>query len=176
MTRKILRDVCRTRLSPYVTLVERQVETNGRIEAFHSLAQADYVTVLAVAKDGCIPLVCQYRPALERDFLELPGGLLEAGEAPAACAARELAEETGFRTTSAPRLLGQLDPDSGRLENKLWAFLATGVEPVESWRSESGVERILTDRSELLASITDGRFTHALHIAIVGMALAAGAF
>jgi ADP-ribose pyrophosphatase len=176
MPRSVLRDVRRTKVSPYVTLVERRVEIDGRIEAFHSLSQADYVTVLAVAGDGRIPLVRQYRPALERDFLELPGGLLEAGEAPAVCAARELVEETGFRTTRAPRLLGQLDPDSGRLENKLWAFLATGVEPVESWRPEPGVQRILTGRSELLTSITDGRFTHALHIAIVGMALAAGAF
>jgi len=159
-----------------VTLVERRVEIDGRIEAFHSLAQADYVTVLAVAGDGRIPLVRQYRPALDREILELPGGLLEDGEAPARCAARELAEEAGFRATAPLRPLGRLDPDSGRLENGLWAFLATDVEPVAGWRPENGVERVLTDRTELLAAITEGRFTHALHIAIVGLALAAGAF
>jgi ADP-ribose pyrophosphatase len=176
MARTVLRDVLRTRLSPYVTLVERRVEIGGRIEAFHSLAQADYVTVLAVASDGHIPLVRQYRPALDREFLELPGGLLEAGEAPADCAARELAEEAGFRLRTPLRLLGQLDPDSGRLENKLWAFLATDVEPTAGWQPEDGVQRILADRTELLAAITEGRFTHALHIAIVGMALATGVF
>jgi ADP-ribose pyrophosphatase len=176
MPRSVLRDVRRTKVSPYVTLVERRVEIDGRIEAFHSLAQADYVTVLAIAADGCIPLVRQYRPALDREFLELPGGLLEAGEAPADCAVRELAEEAGFRTRTPPRLLGQLDPDSGRLENKLWAFIAADVEPAAGWRPEAGVERVLVDRTELLATITEGRFTHALHIAIVGMALAAGAF
>jgi ADP-ribose diphosphatase len=172
----VLRETIKTRLSPYVTLVERRVEIGGRIESFHSLAQADYVTVLAVDGDGRIPLVRQYRPALDREILELPGGLLEDGEAPADCAARELAEEAGFRPARPLRLLGQLDPDSGRLQNHLWAFLATGVEPVPGWRPEDGVARILADRTELLAAITEGRFTHALHIAIVGLALAAGAF
>ena len=176
MARPVLREILRTRVSPYVTLVERRVEIDGRIEAFHSLTQADYVTVLAIALDGRIPLVRQYRPALDREILELPGGLLEEGEAPAQCAARELAEEAGFRATTPPRPLGQLDPDSGRLENRLWAFLATDVEPIADWRPEDGVERILADRAELLAAITEGRFTHALHIAIVGLALAAGAF
>lgn len=176
MPRSVLREVLRTKLSPYVTLVERRVEIDGRIESFHSLFQADYVTVLAVAADGRIPLVRQYRPALDREVLELPGGLLEDGETPAACAARELEEEAGFRTTSPLRLLGELEPDSGRLENRLWAYLATGVEPIADWLPEAGVDRVLVDRAELLAAITNGRFTHALHIGIVGLALAAEAF
>ena len=176
VTRSILHEIRRTELSPYVTLVERDVEIDGRIETYHSLAQADYVTVLAVGGDGCIPLVRQYRPALDRELVELPGGLLEQGETPAQCAARELTEETGFRVTTPLRPLGRLDPDSGRLENSLWAFLATDIEPVPGWRPEDGVERVLVDRAELLAVITNGRFTHALHIAIVGLALAAGAF
>jgi len=52
MTRSVLLEVLRTRLSPYVTLVERRVDVDGRVESFHSLSQADYVTVLAVMGDG----------------------------------------------------------------------------------------------------------------------------
>jgi len=167
--------VLRTKLSPYVTLVERRIDVAGRIEAYHSLEQADYVTVLAVTRDGRIPLVRQYRPALDRECLELPGGLVDAGEAPDVSAARELTEEAGFRTVAPLRLLGALDPDSGRLENRLWAYLASGVEPAADWTPEPGVERVLVDRTELLDMITDGRFTHALHIGIVGLALATGA-
>ena len=175
MTRSVLLEVLRTRLSPYVTLVERRVDVDGRVESFHSLSQADYVTVLAVMGDGRIPLVRQYRPALDRESLELPGGLLEEGETPAACAARELEEEAGFRLTEPLRLLGTLDPDSGRLENRLWAYLATGIEPVAEWTPEGGVDRLLVDSTELLSAVTNGRFTHALHIGIVGLALAARA-
>lgn len=47
-------------------------------------------------RDGRICLVRQYRVALGRMTLEIPAGKLEPGEDPAACAARELAEETGL--------------------------------------------------------------------------------
>lgn len=41
-------------------------------------------------------LVRQYRHPAGRIFLELPAGKLDPGEAPLACAARELREETGY--------------------------------------------------------------------------------
>jgi len=40
----------------------------------------------------------------ERDEWELPGGKLELGEEPAACVAREIAEETGLNVTTGPIL------------------------------------------------------------------------
>jgi 8-oxo-dGTP pyrophosphatase MutT (NUDIX family) len=40
----------------------------------------------------------------ERDEWELPGGKLELGEDPAACVAREIAEEVGWTVTTGPIL------------------------------------------------------------------------
>jgi 8-oxo-dGTP pyrophosphatase MutT (NUDIX family) len=40
----------------------------------------------------------------ERDEWELPGGKLELGEDPAACVAREIAEEVGWQVTTGPLL------------------------------------------------------------------------
>jgi len=40
----------------------------------------------------------------ERDEWELPGGKLELGEDPAACVAREIGEETGWRVSTGPLL------------------------------------------------------------------------
>lgn len=169
----LLVDVQRSRLSDWVTLVARSVRpvAGAPPQTFHSLAQADYVTVLAISEDGRIPLVRQYRPALDRVTTELPGGLLDSDEPPEACAARELFEETGYRATAPLRLLGRLDPDSGRLENEFWAFLAKDVVRDPAWRPERGIDTLTTDRQHLLDAIRSGEFTMALHIALVGLAV-----
>src|ERR1700683_907259 len=86
----------RIRLSDWVTVVARTVDYPGGPQVYHALEQNDYVTALAFAPDGRIPLVRQYRPALERETWELPGGLIDEGEDPMACARRELAEEVGL--------------------------------------------------------------------------------
>src|SRR5690606_2851959 len=59
------------------------------------------VSVVAVDARGRVPLVRQFRAALEADILEIPAGKLDvAGEDPVACAHRELAEEVGLRAAS----------------------------------------------------------------------------
>ena len=63
--------------------------------------------VVAVDGAGRVCLVRQYRHGIEDFLWEIPAGKLDPGEAPQACAVRELAEETGVqarRWTS----LGQL--------------------------------------------------------------------
>jgi ADP-ribose pyrophosphatase len=61
-----------------VTLVAREVDFGGAApEIYHGLEVADYVTVLAVTADGRVPLVRQFRPAVEKYTIELPGGLAE---------------------------------------------------------------------------------------------------
>lgn len=52
--------------------------------------------VLPVLPDGRILLVKNYRSAIGRTLLELPAGLIEAGEEPKQTAQRELQEETGY--------------------------------------------------------------------------------
>lgn len=51
-----------------------------------------------VLPDGRILLIRQFRPAIDREALELPAGARDAsGEDPAVTAGRELEEETGYR-------------------------------------------------------------------------------
>lgn len=165
-----------TILSPWVTLSEKRLRrTEGEKTAvYHSLMQADYVTVLALTDDDQVVLVEQYRPAVERVTVELPGGLVNTGEQPPSAAARELAEEAGFAAAAPPVRLGCLDPDTGRLENKLWCFLASNVQPIPRWRPEPGVRLLLMPRTDFNAAIRDGEFCNALHIAIVGLAAVSG--
>ncbi|MCA8932283.1 MAG: NUDIX hydrolase [Rhodospirillaceae bacterium] len=167
----------RQRLSPWVEVIERSVRyAEGEApRTYHAVGQADYVGVLALTADDRVPLVRLYRPAIEDFSLELPAGLLEDGESPADCAGRELMEEAGFR---AGRLLplGTLNPDTGRLSNRLHGFCALDLAPVDGWSPEAGVERVLIDRCEFLDLILAGGFVQALHIALVGLAVASGVF
>lgn len=55
------------------------------------------VVILPLDDSGNILFVRQYRHAAGLDLLELPAGTLEPGEAPEACARREIREETGDR-------------------------------------------------------------------------------
>jgi len=161
-------------LSPWVTLVSRTLTREGEPpQVYHSLSQADYVSILAVGPDGRIPLVRQYRPAVERITLELPGGLLDSHETPAAVAARELREEAGFDVEVEPTLLGRLKPDTGRLENHYWCYFARAKQ-LEGWHAERHVERVVWSQAELRNAIADGSFDHALHIALVGLAVMRG--
>lgn len=70
------------------------------------------VTILPLDEDGLVWFVRQYRHASGQMLLELPAGTLEPGEDPAACAAREIREETGMA--------------AGRLEKLGSFFLAPG--------------------------------------------------
>jgi ADP-ribose pyrophosphatase len=55
------------------------------------------VMVLPLLPDGRMVMERQFRYPIGRTMLEFPAGKIDAGEAPLACAVRELAEETGYR-------------------------------------------------------------------------------
>jgi ADP-ribose pyrophosphatase len=79
--------------------------------------------VLARHPDGRFALVRQYRAAIAQNLLEAVAGCLNPGEDPAACAARELREETGHAAT---RLvpLGTIYPAPGYTSEAMHLFYA----------------------------------------------------
>jgi ADP-ribose pyrophosphatase len=72
-------------------------KTRGRWEYVARVGGVRAAVILAV-DDGHVLLVDQYRVPLGRRCLELPAGLVDAGETVEIAGARELEEETGYRT------------------------------------------------------------------------------
>ncbi len=159
------------RVSPWVRLVEKTVEfaRGAQPETYHCLAQADYVAILAQTPDSLIPIVRQYRPAVEAYTWELPAGLVDPGEDPTDTCRRELREETGLEAREIIRL-GSHFPDTGRLENLLHAYSVRTSDPDPKFVPEPGVEAILETQRELQERIGRGEFRHLPHLAILLLA------
>ena len=161
--------------SPYVDVVEKQVDLGGArgVETFWSVRTGGYAAVVALTEDGTIPLVSQYRPAVEAHVLEFPSGMIEPGESPADAARRELLEETGCRCDDvAPP--GRLHVDSGRFETQQWAFFAGGGRVVDAPTSDEGLTVRFVSPSELRASILEGEFNQSAHLAMIALAFLSG--
>jgi ADP-ribose pyrophosphatase len=139
---------------------------------YYSLQIADYVGILAITTGQRVLAVRQYRPAVERYTLEFPAGMVDAGESPLETARRELLEETGYEADKI-ELLGEMMTDTGRLTNRIWAYVATGVRLVEGYQTEEGIETLTYALPELIENTTK-EFNHALHVAILVLAAAKG--
>ena len=153
-------------LSPWTTLIEKDVEfLAGRgPDTYHAFGPFDWVVAAARMPDGRIPIVRQFRPAVEQYTWELPSGLVDRGEDPETACRRELLEETGLR---AERLayLGGLRPDAGRLELRQHAFRVDASGPVAEFVPEPGVAVEYVLPGDILALIRAGTFCQLHHIA-----------
>ena len=89
------------------------------------------VGIVALKGNGDIVMVKQYRKAADQVLLELPAGKLEPGEDPVDCAARELAEETGYIAGDL-RYLVSFYTSPGFSNEVMHMFLATGLREGEN--------------------------------------------
>jgi ADP-ribose pyrophosphatase len=164
-----------TRISPWVNLVEREVEFSPAAErqVYHSFKGSDYVIVLAITPDGLIPLVRQYRPAVEGFTLEFPAGMIEPGEDAANTARRELLEETGL-PTNAIHPLGVNKTDAGRLGNRVHSFFIETAAQLPDFKSEEGVVMRLVTPSELVDLVRSGEFDAQANLGTLLLAVIGG--
>ena len=136
----------------------------------------DWVNVVALTRDGQAVLIRQFRIGIESNTLEVPGGMVEPGEDPAAAAARELEEETGFRPAQVVRI-GSVHPNPALQTNVCHSYLALGCERVHAGEQDEGedIEVVLVPASALQRMVREGEITHALVVNAVYFAELAGA-
>lgn len=145
---------------------------NGKsIGPYYVMEESDWVHVVALTPAGDVVTVRQYRYAGGAVCLELPAGVVDAGEDPLTAAMRELKEETG-RSALRWAHVGSVFANPARQTNKVHVYLATQLDeggPQKLDESED-IEHEVTSISELKKAIRLGEFSQSMHIASFYMA------
>jgi len=135
----------------------------GTERDFVVMQSPDWVNVIALTPDDRLVLVRQFRYGINEFSLEIPGGVMEAGEDPLAAGLRELREETGF--TGAPaKLLGSVHPNPAIQSNRChFVFVEQAVQShALEWDADEEIEITTLPVGEALALARSGGITHGL--------------
>lgn len=99
---------------------------SGSVKPREILEHRPCVAVLPVTESGRILLIKQYRHAVDEEIFEIPAGMIEEGEEPAASACRELREETGFMPGKLEEIT-EIYTSPGFCDEKIYIYLACGL-------------------------------------------------
>ena len=124
----------------------------------------NWVNVIGITADQQLIMVEQYRHGSNTVELEIPGGMMDAGDAsPEATGTRELREETGYEGQN-PLLIGQIFPNPAIMSNLCFTVMLDNchcIHPVEFDHGEDLITRLVpvADIPQLVAS---GKIRHSL--------------
>lgn len=161
--------------SPFLRIRKDEIELPGGtiLPEYYVREAAGFVMVFATTRESQVILVRQYRYGSDAIGLELPAGMLEPGEAPEACARRELLEETGYSVPEM-RLLGIFAAEPVRSNARAYIYIASGArrvaEPTPDDTEVIAVE--LAGIEEFSAMLADGRIDNLATVAAGYRALA----
>jgi ADP-ribose diphosphatase len=135
----------------------------GRSHDFYVIEAPDWINVIPLTVGGEVVLIEQYRHGTEEVSLEIPGGMVDAGETPKEAAARELLEETGYEASEVI-FLGRTRPNPAIQDNWIHTFLARDAERVGEPRNDGTEHTVvrLAPLEQIPSLIAAGKITHSL--------------
>lgn len=140
---------------------------------YYVLEYPNWVNAIALTKDHQIIMVRQYRFAADIISLEIPGGVIDDGEAPETAIKRELLEETGYSFDSY-ELIATLYPNPATSTNQTFTYLLKGgIKTHEQHLDEHEILNVeLYTIDEVKQLLKENKIAQALHTAALFYGLA----
>jgi 8-oxo-dGTP pyrophosphatase MutT (NUDIX family) len=135
----------------------------AKAQEFFVINAPDWVNVVALTPDHHLVLVRQFRYGINDFSLEIPGGIIDAGEDPLEAGVRELREESGY-VGSAARLLGFVHPNPAMQSNRCHLVLVENARPLADleWDPDEEFEIMTKPVDDVYALAGSGGITHAM--------------
>lgn len=138
---------------------------NGKTTTRETVIHGGAVGMLPVDNNGKILLVRQYRHSAKDMTLEIPAGTIEKGEDPFDCAAREIQEETGYKSNNISFMF-KMYSAIGFCNEQLYIYICKDL--VESYAEPDEDEFITVERytiDECISLIGTGKICDSKTIA-----------
>lgn len=136
----------------------------GKEHDFYVIDAINWVNVIAVTPERQLVMVEQYRHGSNTVELEIPGGMMDVGDAsPIIAGVRELREETGYEGDRA-RVIGQVFANPAIMSNTCFTVMAENCRCVHQIEWDHGEDLItrLVPISEIPNLVASGKIQHPL--------------
>ena len=151
---------------PWATLrVDKLEMPNGNIkDEYYVLEYPTWVNMIGITEQNTILFVRQYRHGANSILVELPAGVVEAGEDPKDAARRELLEETGYAFDSIEYIC-ELFANPATSGNVTYTYLLQGGKKVQEQDLDSSedIEVVEMTIEEAKQFLIDNKIGQALH-------------
>lgn len=125
------------------------------------VSSGDAANVIPLTSNLDVVLVRQFRFGIQADTLEIPGGLINEGEAALDGIKRELSEETGYSSQDWDKL-GTMPFNPVYHQNFIHHFIARDVKLTGNTNFDLGesIELVILPLPEVLLNVKQGKLSH----------------